>query len=57
MTGLQTDSSGNLVIQITRASLHVNAGALTLTAVPEPGTYALIAGCLALGATMLRRRR
>ncbi|WPJ95481.1 PEP-CTERM sorting domain-containing protein [Coraliomargarita algicola] len=25
--------------------------------VPEPGTYALLAGCFALGSVMLRRRR
>lgn len=30
---------------------------LTLTTVPEPGTYALIAGMLALGSLMIRRRQ
>ena len=30
---------------------------LTIVAVPEPGTYALLAGCLALTSVMLRRRR
>jgi len=29
----------------------------TLTVVPEPGTYALLVGCLALTGVMLRRRR
>ena len=54
VTGLQTDGSGNLVIQVTRDTLHVNAGALTLTAVPEPSSAALLGlGGLAL---ILRRR-
>ena len=35
------------------STLAGNAG----TAIPEPGTYALIGGCLALGSMMLRRRR
>ena len=57
VTGLQTDGSGNLVIQVTRDTLHVNAGALTLTAVPvpEPSSAALLGlGGLAL---ILRRRK
>ena len=28
-----------------------------MTAIPEPGTYALLGGLLALGHVMLRRRR
>lgn len=35
------------------STLAGNAG----TVIPEPGTYALIGGCLALGSVMLRRRR
>ncbi|BDS07218.1 hypothetical protein NT6N_22580 [Oceaniferula spumae] len=52
--GLQTDGSGNLVIQLTRTN-HVNVGGLTLSAVPEPSTTALLGfGGFAL---ILRRRK
>jgi MYXO-CTERM domain-containing protein len=34
-----------------------NAGAITLTAVPEPSTYGFGLGALALAAAALRRRR
>ena len=30
---------------------------LSLTVIPEPGTYALLAGCFALASVMIRRRR
>jgi hypothetical protein len=30
---------------------------LTLTQIPEPGTFALLAGCFALSSVMIRRRR
>lgn len=52
--GLQTDGSGNLVIQVTRTN-HVTVGGLTLEVVPEPSTTALLGlGGLAL---ILRRRK
>jgi len=38
-------------------SISWNAGAITLTAVPEPSTYGLGLGALALAAAALRRRR
>jgi hypothetical protein len=34
-----------------------SADTLSLTIIPEPGTYALIGGMLALGYVMVRRRR
>jgi hypothetical protein len=36
---------------------HAVIAGLTLTAVPEPSTCALLAGCLALASVMVRRRR
>lgn len=60
IAGLETDGSGNLVITVTgsnaNAAAHITVAALTLTAVPEPSAFALLAGCLALGAVMFRRR-
>ncbi|MFZ9991747.1 MAG: autotransporter-associated beta strand repeat-containing protein, partial [Opitutales bacterium] len=38
-------------------SIDFNAGAITLTAVPEPSTYGFGLGALALAAAALRRRR
>jgi hypothetical protein len=35
----------------------LGSGVFEITAVPEPGTYALIAGMLALGSVMMRRRQ
>jgi hypothetical protein len=36
---------------------EIAAGTWAVTAVPEPGTYALFAGALALAWVMLRRRQ
>ncbi|HSI08200.1 MAG TPA: autotransporter-associated beta strand repeat-containing protein [Rariglobus sp.] len=39
------------------SSVFAGTGSLTISAVPEPSTYAVIFGALALGATVIRRRR
>jgi hypothetical protein len=60
--GLSTDGAGNLSFAISDA-LHSNAimnGAIltaTASAVPEPSTYAALAGLAALGFVAWRRRR
>ena len=59
--GLKTDSltlSGTEIKWVS-FSTFVEGGptGATLTVVPEPGTYALLGGLLALGHVMLRRRR
>jgi hypothetical protein len=56
---ISTDGSGNIDLRALQDgggdfNMHINA--LELTAVPEPSTYALIAGFFALGGVMLRRR-
>lgn len=56
---------GTFIASGTTQDLFVQAGnidvaylsALSLTTIPEPGTFALLAGMLALGAVMIRRRQ
>ncbi|MEZ0215859.1 MAG: autotransporter-associated beta strand repeat-containing protein [Rariglobus sp.] len=53
-TGTDTNGSG---LSFTFSASGVNAGLLTVSAVPEPATYAAIFGVLALAGAALRRRR
>ena len=56
LTGLETDGSGNLVITGFKSSNYGAAAAFELTAVPEPGSLALLGlGGLLMAAN--RRRR
>jgi len=53
-----TSSANTLTITLDYDGLrHLAVSQLQLTAVPEPGTYALLGGLLALGYVMVRRRR
>ncbi|MEP2776266.1 MAG: PEP-CTERM sorting domain-containing protein [Luteolibacter sp.] len=54
LSGLTTDGSGNLEITVTKSN-HVTIAGLTLTAVPEPSSAALLLG--GMGVLMLGRRR
>lgn len=59
LDGLSADIDGNLVITVTNsgaAVIAVSALTLTAAAIPEPGTYALLAGALALTLVLVRRR-
>lgn len=57
-----TTSDGTLTITLDRAvgvsdKYHMGVSQLQLTAVPEPSSAALLAGCFALASMMVRRRR
>jgi hypothetical protein len=52
-----TDSSGTLTEGVDYTLDYTTGSNITLNVVPEPGTYALIGGMLALGYVMVRRRR
>jgi hypothetical protein len=61
--GITQLSLGNIAtwdfeVDVTAGDLQgVESLSFEYTTVPEPGTYALLAGCAALGFVMLRRRR
>ena len=50
-------SSNNLSIGLDAANYSAEFDYLSIQAIPEPGTYALLAGCFALASVMIRRRR
>ena len=52
-----TSSANTLTITLDNNGLkHLSVSQLQLTAIPEPGTYALLGGLFALGFVMVRRR-
>lgn len=57
LSGLNTDGAGNLVITLNNSggNSHVVVGGLTLTAIPEPSSTALLLGGLGLLAFTRRR--
>jgi len=50
-------SSNNLSIGLEAGNYSAQFDNLSIQAIPEPGTYALLAGCFALASVMIRRRR
>ncbi|CAA6677014.1 Unannotated [Lentimonas sp. CC4] len=53
-TPLLINANTNFTLQATAGTIGIEA--FTISAVPEPGTYALLSGICALGFVMLRRR-
>jgi hypothetical protein len=51
-----TDSSGTLIDGVDYTLDYTTNSNITLNLIPEPGTYALIGGLLALSSVMVRRR-
>jgi hypothetical protein len=49
-------STSNFGVDLTSFSTGATAGTIG-TVVPEPSSFALLAGCLGLAGVMLRRRR
>lgn len=56
-SGLTADSFNVVFSNTSGAGSTAVLGGVQIVAVPEPGTYALIAGALALTAVMVRRRK
>ena len=52
-----TDSSGTLIDGVDYTLDYTTNSNITLNLIPEPGTYALLGGLLALSSVMVRRRR
>ena len=54
---LLTGSTFDIKVTVPGAANYAGINAMKLTVIPEPGSYALMLGLLALGAQALRRRR
>jgi hypothetical protein len=52
-----TEQAVNSFLSIDSTNADTSLQGLYLTVIPEPGTYALLAGCFALASVMIRRRR